>query len=235
MERAKVILIGDSITQRGIQVSTNGWGALLAEYYEGKADVINRGFSGYTSTLILPIVKQISEQEFRKPVLFVLCIGANDASSEEWCQHVSVSEFESNVLECVQMLKKRSPHVVLVPPPPINEVKWDSYSSQFNNNNNSKGFRNLERTRLYAQAVKKIALEQMVHFVDLWKNETDWLQENDPLLSDGLHLSSRGNRYFYDAVLQCIESNVPEFDASKLALSSPDWKICFGIIPSKGG
>ncbi len=46
LDRPKFILFGDSITQRGFD---NGWVASLANHYIRKADVFNRGFSGYNT------------------------------------------------------------------------------------------------------------------------------------------------------------------------------------------
>jgi hypothetical protein len=45
--RGQIVLFGDSITQRSFSVG--GWGARLAHDYMRKADVLNRGFSGYNS------------------------------------------------------------------------------------------------------------------------------------------------------------------------------------------
>ena len=44
----RVVVIGDSITERGSR--NGGWGTLLAEALTRKCDVINRGFSGYTTS-----------------------------------------------------------------------------------------------------------------------------------------------------------------------------------------
>lgn len=45
--RGQIVLFGDSITQRSFSVG--GWGARLSHHYMRKADVLNRGFSGYNS------------------------------------------------------------------------------------------------------------------------------------------------------------------------------------------
>ena len=47
----RVVLIGDSITQQGGRAG-GGWVARLAEALERKCDVVNRGFSGYTTRTI---------------------------------------------------------------------------------------------------------------------------------------------------------------------------------------
>ncbi|KAJ7361793.1 isoamyl acetate-hydrolyzing esterase [Desmophyllum pertusum] len=55
----KIVLFGDSITQESF--SEGGWGAAIADHYQRKCDVLNRGCSGYTSAfnkLILPRILQ---------------------------------------------------------------------------------------------------------------------------------------------------------------------------------
>ena len=55
--RPAFILFGDSITQRGGAVG--GWATRLAERYTRRADVVNRGYSGYNTawaTHLLPLV-----------------------------------------------------------------------------------------------------------------------------------------------------------------------------------
>eukprot|EP00960_Hanusia_phi_P006723 192308-Hanusia_phi.AAC.1 len=46
-QRPKIILFGDSITQQS--TGTWGWATLLTDAYSRKADVIVRGFNGYTT------------------------------------------------------------------------------------------------------------------------------------------------------------------------------------------
>jgi len=46
-DRPKIVLFGDSITQ--MSFIDGGFGSKLANYYQRKADVINLGFSGYTT------------------------------------------------------------------------------------------------------------------------------------------------------------------------------------------
>ena len=46
----RVVLVGDSITQQGGRVG--GWVARIAGALERKCDVVNRGFSGYTTRTI---------------------------------------------------------------------------------------------------------------------------------------------------------------------------------------
>ena len=48
-QRVKIILLGDSITQGSLSATLSGWGTYLADVYQRRADVYNRGFSGYNT------------------------------------------------------------------------------------------------------------------------------------------------------------------------------------------
>lgn len=49
--RGRIVLFGDSITQQSF--SCGGWGARMADAYQRKADVLNRGYSGYNTRSLL--------------------------------------------------------------------------------------------------------------------------------------------------------------------------------------
>lgn len=48
-QRIKIMLMGDSITQLSFSATLSGWGTYLADVYQRRADVYNRGFSGYNT------------------------------------------------------------------------------------------------------------------------------------------------------------------------------------------
>ncbi|KAH8051262.1 hypothetical protein JL721_11161 [Aureococcus anophagefferens] len=50
-ERPAIVLLGDSLTQYGF--GPEGWASRLAHRYQRRADVLNRGYSGYTSRWLL--------------------------------------------------------------------------------------------------------------------------------------------------------------------------------------
>jgi lysophospholipase L1-like esterase len=54
--RPRIILLGDSLTQQGYY--DGGWGANIARIYQRHADVILRGYSGYTTRWILPLLEK---------------------------------------------------------------------------------------------------------------------------------------------------------------------------------
>lgn len=95
-----ILAFGDSITQRG----HNGWVGLLADIYTRRADIINRGFSGYNSKWARDIFQDVVIR--CNPDLVIIFFGANDAVIPEVAQHVPVDEYERNLDWMVQALRQ---------------------------------------------------------------------------------------------------------------------------------
>ncbi len=78
MSRPAIILFGDSITQQGF---SSGWVSLLSNAYTRRADVFNRGFSGYNTRHAVDLLPTVFGKEMNPNTLFVtVFFGANDAS-----------------------------------------------------------------------------------------------------------------------------------------------------------
>jgi lysophospholipase L1-like esterase len=78
--RPQFVTFGDSITQRGFSA---GWTSLLADAYQRRADVINRGYSGYNSRWALQLLDHVFPQPtaaLPPPRLATVFFGANDAA-----------------------------------------------------------------------------------------------------------------------------------------------------------
>ena len=90
--RPSIILFGDSITEQGFGCfgtgfpdATFGWASLLAADYSRRADVLSRGFSGYTSRHavehLLPKVFPPHDSDDGGSCLFAtVFFGANDSA-----------------------------------------------------------------------------------------------------------------------------------------------------------
>ena len=55
--RPRIALYGDSLTQFSFDV--RGWGAMMAHSYQRRADIINRGFSGYNTRWALAGIDKV--------------------------------------------------------------------------------------------------------------------------------------------------------------------------------
>lgn len=117
--RPSIILLGDSLAQ--FAFGTNGqvgWGQLLAQTYQRRADCFNRGFQGYTSkdilSDVLPDLLATRDDGFAGsgavedvPVLFwTILLGANDAALSSGRQGVSLDDFAKNVDEIVTTIRQ---------------------------------------------------------------------------------------------------------------------------------
>ena len=127
----QLVCVGDSITQRG--QSPDGYLTLLSNWYSRRADVVNRGYSGYNSRWLLSLITQQTQprthrstrsvwtggeedeeegggaEEHSTPsVLYTLCIGANDAVlpplSPSRRQFVALDDFASHVSAIARLL-----------------------------------------------------------------------------------------------------------------------------------
>lgn len=227
-KRPKLLLFGDSLTQRGFEGPGQGWAAGLAHTYGRRADVVNRGFSGYTSkwcALMLPTLFPADDPAWEVPLLAVVFLGANDAALPTREQHVTVHEYQQYLRCIVAYLRNRRrldgkrTQILLLTPPPVDEDRWEAHCLARGRELDRKN----EVTRLYAQACLGVGKTMDVPVVDVWKllGGAD-LTEVAPNLGDGLHLSPQGNLLVCEAVLRAIEEYYPDLVPSQLPMQAPE-------------
>ena len=116
---ARVVLFGDSITQQGFMVG--GWASRLSDYYVRRADVLNRGLSGYNARWAVPTLEHVFPPGAPVSIAIVF-FGANDASHEtrNARQHVPIEEYKQHLATIIQHIRRSSGAAVLViAPPPV--------------------------------------------------------------------------------------------------------------------
>ncbi|KAK9831127.1 hypothetical protein WJX74_004350 [Apatococcus lobatus] len=128
--RQEFLLFGDSLTQRSFE--DGGWGASLTHHYARKADIINRGLSGYNSRWAKYILPRVLELRSQPPALLTIWFGANDAVLPDRLknrQYVPVSEYKSTLEGMVQVAKNVGvQNILLITPPPLDEaarIRWN--------------------------------------------------------------------------------------------------------------
>ncbi|KAH6836646.1 SGNH hydrolase-type esterase superfamily protein [Perilla frutescens var. hirtella] len=79
--RPQFVLFGSSIVQMSYNVG--GWGAIFADLYARKADVILRGYSGWNTRLALQVLDKVfpKDEGTVQPALVILYFGGNDSLS----------------------------------------------------------------------------------------------------------------------------------------------------------
>lgn len=103
-----ILLLGDSLTQQGFgRNGGEGWASLLANSYSRRADVLNRGFSGYNSRHLASILPNVLSTNYKnKNVLFcTVFLGTNDAALPGERQHVPLDEYESHLNSIVSQVR----------------------------------------------------------------------------------------------------------------------------------
>ncbi|NXN94269.1 IAH1 esterase, partial [Rhinopomastus cyanomelas] len=223
----RVLLFGDSITEYAFQ--ENGWGTFLAERLVRKCDVVNRGLSGYNTRwakLILPrLISKSAGAE--STVAVTIFFGANDSSLKELNpkQHVPLDEYAANLKSMIQYLKSvdiTEDKIILITPPPLQESAWEKECL-------AKGYelnRRNATTGEYAQACVQVARACGTDVLDLWT----LMQENQDFssyLSDGLHLSTKGNRFLAAELWSRLEKRL-----SALPLLLPYWRDVDNMNPA---
>ncbi|KAL1327236.1 hypothetical protein HN51_037306 [Arachis hypogaea] len=207
--RPRIYLLGDSITEESF--SEGGWGASLANHFCRMVDVVLRGYSGYNTRWALKVLEKVfpeappSQGDGDAPVAAVtVFFGANDATLPDRCsgfQHVPLNEYKHNLHSIVSFFKKLWPKaiVLLITPPPIDEVARLQYP--YTDNPQGLPERTNEAAGEYAKACTAVAAECGVPVIDLWTKMQqcpDWKKE---YLSDGLHLTKKGNQVVFDEVV----------------------------------
>ncbi|KAM6221090.1 isoamyl acetate-hydrolyzing esterase 1 homolog [Rhynchocyon petersi] len=215
----RMLLFGDSITQFSFQ--QGGWGASLADKLVRKCDVLNRGFSGYNTRwakIILPrLIKKGNSLD--SPVAVTIFFGANDSALKEENpkQHIPLEEYAANLKSMVQYLQSvdvPENRIILITPPPLCEAAWEkeciAQGCKLNRRNVVVGE--------YARACVQVARDCQTDVLDLWT----LMQDNEnysSYLSDGLHLSPKGNGFLFSHLWPLLEKKL-----SYLPFLLPYWR-----------
>ncbi|GBG86000.1 hypothetical protein CBR_g40813 [Chara braunii] len=233
--RPKIILFGDSLTEWAFQ--RTGWGALLADRYARKADVVNRGYSGYNTCWALHLLdKLFPKKDTSSPPpplgppqpreMVTVFFGANDAVVENGAaakHHVPLEEYRQNLSTIVQHLQKvsKSTFVVLIAPPPVDSVAHLNHCRRELGTDLDDCGRSNESVGLYAEACVQVGREMGVPVIDLWKMMQEGGGDWKRYLCDGLHFSEEGNAFVFDALMRVVEEHGRSGEESLVAEEMP--------------
>ena len=200
-----IVLLGDSLTQYGVDVDKEGWSLSLTQHvcgrYVNRYDVLNRGFAGYNTRQYARMILQVLGDIGRPPSLITLMLGTNDSDDREPL-HVPIAEYKQNLESMISDVKRMypsSPLLVMTPPPTHADA---SPKARYD----------------YRTQCIQVATEHYVTVLDTWPlffpsfngsfhqyNATAMI----PHLVDHVHLSTLGNRVLYQGVLDAIRSHWP--------------------------
>lgn len=211
--RPTIVLFGDSLTQFGFGEGAVkvGWASLLCGAYQRRADILNRGYSGYNTRFALGLVPKVFGAEKIKPKhLFVtVFLGANDAAIAGERQHVPLKEYASNLAEIIKGIRKETEGsadfpIIVMTPPPIDEEAWKKYLNLFDYYDRKNSV-----AREYGLEAKRVAAELGCSVFDTWEILGGDKEGYGLHLCDGLHLSESGNELIFEGLMDLLKSEHP--------------------------
>eukprot|EP00729_Bicosta_minor_P019766 gene19766-14296_t len=210
-----IVLFGDSITQGAWSAGDGpGWAAMLAERYVRRADIINRGYSGYTTRWALQQLPHDFPAATPNPAALVtVFLGANDSALEGLNprQHVPLDEYRKNLKTIIEHIQATGAKAIT--PPPVNADGWKAFMQT--RDATQQGDRDNSVTAQYAEAAKSVAAELGCGAVDLWTTMQEARQAPESgwhtFLSDGLHLTAAGNAFVFERLVEVIDAKHAEF------------------------
>ena len=212
----KFIALGDSNTEQGFGHSQ--WLSKIAEMFERKLDVINRGFSGYNSEHIRYFLKDILDEfDVESIAGMTILLGTNDSVNKtNTLQHVPLKKFKENMELIIKYLISKgikANRIILISPPRIDDRKLEQIMGK------SKTYLD-SLVKEYAQVCREIVDELDVLFLDLNKAMFDvGDMKYAEYLSDGIHFTYEGGTYLFEKlkpflkknIAENVESNYPQF------------------------
>jgi isoamyl acetate esterase len=204
---AQIVLLGDSLTQLAFE----GWGSIIANVYQRRADLINRGCSGYNSKFYL---QHIPLPPCNNVCLVTIFFGANDASlsNENPRQYVPIHDYCRNLETLVRRVQQKytSPRILLISPPPLDhEQRLLFQKKRYGNLATGSLERTTENTGLYAEACSAVSKDLNVPCLDLF-NAMLQTPNYGRFLNDGLHFSTAGHEFVAEQILQALQLHYPE-------------------------
>ncbi|KAI3954341.1 hypothetical protein MKW92_029121 [Papaver armeniacum] len=205
-QRPQFVLFGSSIVQ--LSYRNGGWGAVLADIYSRKADILLRGYNGWNSRRALEVVNQVFPKDAAvQPSLVIVYFGGNDSVAPHPTRlgpHVPLSEYIENMRKIAIHLKSLSEEtrIIYLGPPPMNDERYLELKSYLL----SEQIRTNENCQIYSEACKSLCKEMGLKFVDLWtaiQKMDGW--KNTSFTTDGVHLSSEGSKVVVEEILKVLK------------------------------
>ncbi|KDO27082.1 hypothetical protein SPRG_07792 [Saprolegnia parasitica CBS 223.65] len=199
-----IVVAGDSLTQYGLDPTVLGYHTLLAQSYMRRADVLNRGFAGWTTSDFLAAAVPPMVAEMAPPLLLTLLLGTNDAVLPGNMGHASVAAYMANLEAILTAFQNAFPStklLLLTPPPVVDAVQAGQHSNAV--------------LAAYVRGCKQVGAARNVPVLDVfgtWSNRST----TSYYLSDGIHLAAAGNRALHELLVQAIASSYPALSPNAL-------------------
>ena len=208
-EIPKFILFGDSITQGSFDPEKSGFGCFLAHRYARRADVVNRGFSGYTTRWAVPALPHVFTPSDNVKLVTIF-FGANDSCIESLNprHHVPLPQYTKNIESILKFLREMygaDLKLLLITPPPVDvDARLRFQVERYGKNATGVAQRKNSVTKQYRDEVVSIGKKFKVPVLDLFTlflDNKNW----KTFLCDGLHFSKEGNIFVGEKLLETLD------------------------------
>ncbi|KNE64253.1 hypothetical protein AMAG_09289 [Allomyces macrogynus ATCC 38327] len=209
-----ILLCGDSLTQFAFDPSLYGWAASLAAKLIGRADIVNRGASGYTSASYRALLPHLALPAHADAL--VVFLGANDAAVPGATQHVPVAQYRTNLAAILAHLDAKYPSVrarIVVTPPGVHEPGIQKVFPH--------SIRTVAGLAQYAAAGRAVAAESGWALADVFDATKDGAA--NLFIADGLHLARNGNDVVFDVVWRALVAQWPDLGNDEKGFAWPYW------------
>jgi len=236
-------MFGDSITEYAFnQYPIAGGdpqfalGPALQNAYTRKLQILQRGFSGYTSRDAVHLARSILKSdhddmpESKKIKIAYLFFGTNDArrkgSSADNNESIPIDTFVANMKSTVAEFEKRNIPLVIITPG-IHDVKlWDEVhpedliTGDYRTNELNKQYQDIIKDNFKDHPVLCL-YDEMMAWCEETNSEKAKKGDFSELLYDGIHLSGTGYKILYDALIRIITEKYEHLSPEYMAFRFP--------------
>jgi lysophospholipase L1-like esterase len=183
-----ICIFGASITWGAFDKEAGGWADRIKTHFWQKGDldtdVYNYGVSGDKAKDVLE--RFDFEASIKPPNILIFAVGINDSPHAKNPKGTPLAEFKKDYNELIDKARKFTEKITLVGLANVDEEIEE------------KGYKN-EEIKKYNQAVKEIAKERDLPFVDCFGILT-----KADLSIDGLHPDSNGHKKIFEKVKEAL-------------------------------
>lgn len=230
--RPQIVLFGSSIFQ--FSFSGQGWGAILADIYSRKADMLLRGYAGWNSRRAVKVLDQVfpnPKDAAVKPSLVIVYFGGNDSMKPNPSglgPHVPLPEYKENMKKIASHLKNLSKdiRIIFLTTPPMNEKQMCKTFGV-----DDEGIRTNEACGIYADACMEVCNEMGIKGVNLWSSfqqKPDW---STTCFTDGVHLAFEGSKIVVKEILRVLREAEWEPSLYWRSMTPEFWEEDADLLP----
>lgn len=218
--RERILIVGDSVILKASS-ETDGLPDRITKAYEGKADIIVRGFPfGFSTNWFVFYLEGIIKQFFpcKQRTLWILSWGMSDMLIRPDCNepNTDIEQYGRNMEILINTIRSYDAHadILLLVPIPLDRERWTKRHEE-GVDEAKQGFDVVpyEKCMGYAKKAVTVAFRHSVIALDMVLSSDHW---RTLLADDGLHLSEKGNVEVFKSLTQLITESLPQWRPTQL-------------------